>query len=42
MKKLQIQIPIILPEVPDEKDRCVNGSLIYFRIRGPGKSTCIR
>lgn len=24
MKKLQIQIPLILPEVPDEKDKCVN------------------
>jgi Cd2+/Zn2+-exporting ATPase len=24
MKKLQIQIPLILPEVPDEKDRCVD------------------
>lgn len=23
MKKLQIQIPVILPEVPDEKDHCV-------------------
>lgn len=23
MKKLQIKIPILLPEVPDEKDRCV-------------------
>ena len=23
MKKLQIKIPLILPEVPDEKDRCV-------------------
>ncbi len=23
MKKLQIQIPLILPEVPDEKDKCV-------------------
>ena len=24
MKKLQIKIPLILPEVPDEKDQCVN------------------
>ncbi len=24
MKKLQIQIPLILPEVPDEKDECVH------------------
>lgn len=24
MKKLQIQIPLILPEVPDEKDQCVH------------------
>ncbi len=24
MKKLQIQIPLILPEVPDEKDQCVD------------------
>ncbi len=24
MKKLQIKIPLILPEVPDEKDKCVN------------------
>jgi len=23
MKKLQIEIPLILPEVPDEKDQCV-------------------
>ena len=24
MKKLQIKIPLILPEVPDEKDQCVD------------------
>ena len=23
MKKLQLEIPILLPEIPDEKDRCV-------------------
>lgn len=23
MKKLQIKIPLLLPEVPDEKDQCV-------------------
>ena len=24
MKKLQIEIPLILPNVPDEKDKCVH------------------
>ena len=24
MKKLQIKIPVLLPEVPDKKDQCVN------------------
>ena len=23
MKKLQLDIPLLLPEIPDEKDRCV-------------------
>ena len=24
MKKLKLEIPLILPQVPDEKDQCVN------------------
>jgi len=31
MKKLQIQIPLILPEVPDEKDQCVNKLISHLQ-----------
>ncbi|MGV8962703.1 MAG: heavy metal translocating P-type ATPase [Candidatus Saccharimonadaceae bacterium] len=31
MKKLQIDIPLILPEVPDEKDQCVNEFIKVLR-----------
>lgn len=30
MKKLQIEIPLILPEVPDDKDRCVQDFIHLF------------
>jgi Cd2+/Zn2+-exporting ATPase len=31
MKKLQIEIPVIFPDVPDEKDQCVNGLIDTLR-----------
>ena len=31
MKKLQIKIPLLLPEVPDEKDQCVKKLIIYLQ-----------
>ncbi|WP_339815571.1 hypothetical protein, partial [uncultured Imperialibacter sp.] len=31
MKKLLIKIPLILPEVPDEKDRCVDRLIIQLQ-----------
>ena len=33
MKKLQIKIPLLLPEVPDEKDQCVQKLIRQLRTK---------
>ena len=31
MKKIQIKIPLLLPEVPDEKDECVQKLIQHLK-----------
>ena len=31
MEKIQVEIPILLPEIPDEKDQCVERLLISLK-----------
>lgn len=33
MKKLQLEIPVLLPEIPDEKDRCVERLMLVLKTK---------